>query len=130
MAANIVGVAGWKNSGKTTLLTRLVGELRRHDYSVATVKDAHHDFDIDHDGTDSYRHRGRRVASRQDFGTALALMNELDSGNEPTLAEVLERLVPTDIVVVEDYKRNPFVKIEVRRRSVRSTEPLAHDVPS
>ncbi len=126
MIANVIGVTGWKNSGKTTLVTRLVSELRRHGYSVATIKHAHHDFDIDHEGTDSYRHRAAG-ASQVAIVSARrwALMHELNGGNEPTLAEVLERLVPTDIVVVEGYKRESIPKIEVRRRHARSAEPLA-----
>jgi molybdopterin-guanine dinucleotide biosynthesis protein B len=131
LAANVIGVSGWKNSGKTTLVTRLVSELRRQGYSVATVKHAHHDFDIDHEGTDSYRHRAAGASQVAIISARRwALMRELDDGNEPTLAEVLDRLAPTDIVVVEGYKRDPIPKIEVRRRDARSTEPLAPEDPN
>ena len=117
MTANVVGVAGWKNSGKTTLVTKLVGELRRRGYRVATVKHAHHDFDIDREGTNSYRHRAAG-ASEVVLVSARrwALIHELDEEREPTLAEILKKLTPSDVVVVEGYKREPIPKIEVRRQ--------------
>jgi molybdopterin-guanine dinucleotide biosynthesis protein B len=126
LTANVIGVAGWKNSGKTTLVTRLVGELRRRGYRVATVKHAHHDFEIDREGTDSYRHRAAGasevllVSSRR-----WALIHELGEEHEPSLDEILQKLAPCDVVVVEGYKREPIPKIEVRRKDAVRADPLA-----
>jgi molybdopterin-guanine dinucleotide biosynthesis protein B len=114
----VLGIAGFKNSGKTTLLVRLVEELTRRGYRLATVKHAHHSFDIDHAGRDSYRHReaGARevaVVSRYRW----ALMHELGGleADEPSLQEIVDKLGPCDLVLVEGFKRdrNHF-KIEVR----------------
>ena len=113
----VLGIAGFKNSGKTTLLVRLVEELTRRGYRLATVKHAHHSFDIDHAGRDSYRHReaGARevaVVSRYRW----ALMHELGGleADEPSLQEVVGKLGPCDLVLVEGYKRDRHPKIEVR----------------
>ena len=113
----VLGIAGFKNSGKTTLTVRLLEELTRRGYRLATVKHAHHSFDIDHAGRDSYRHRqaGARevaVVSRHRW----ARMHELDGGeaNEPSLPEILGKLGPCDLVLVEGYKREGHPKIEVR----------------
>lgn len=130
MTANVVGVAGWKNSGKTTLVTKLVGELRMRGYRVATVKHAHHDFDIDHEGTDSYRHRAAGASEvLLVSGRRWALIHELGEEREPSLDEILQKLTPSDVVVVEGYKREPIPKIEVRRRDAAQTDPLAPEDP-
>ena len=130
MTANVVGVAGWKNSGKTTLVTKLVGELRRRGYRVATVKHAHHDFDIDHEGTDSYRHRAAGASEVLLVSTRRwAIIHELDDEHEPSLDEILKKLTPGDVVVVEGYKREPIPKIEVRRQGAANTDPLAAEDP-
>jgi molybdopterin-guanine dinucleotide biosynthesis adapter protein len=118
MTTRVLGVAGFKNSGKTTLLVRLVAELTRRGYRISTVKHAHHSFDIDHEGRDSHRHReaGARevaVVSRYRW----ALMHECDGTeeNEPTLDDILHKLEPCDLVLVEGYKRDRKVpKIEIR----------------
>ena len=112
---NVVGVAGWKNSGKTRLVERLVAELSLRGLSVSTVKHAHHGFDVDRSGTDSFRHRsaGARevmVSSSKRW----ALMHEV-KGDEARLDELLARLSPVDIVVVEGFKRESHPKIEARR---------------
>lgn len=127
----IFGITGWKNSGKTTLTERLVAEFRRRGKRVATVKHAHHDFDIDHPGTDSFRHRAAgasEVAIVSD--RRWALMHELDGAAEPTLDDVIARLAPCDIVLVEGYKLDDHMKIEVRRLGARETRPLAGFVPN
>ncbi len=130
MTANVVGVTGWKNAGKTTLVTKLIGELRRRGHRVASVKHAHHDFDIDHEGTDSYRHRAAGasevllVSARR-----WALIHELGEEREPSLDELLKKLTRSDFVVVEGYKREPIPKIEVRRRNAAQTAPLAPEDP-
>lgn len=130
MTANAIGVAGWKNSGKTTLVTKLVGELRRRGYRVATVKHAHHDFDIDRQGTDSYRHRAAGASEVLLVSVRRwALIHELGEAPEPPLDELLSKLTPCDVVVVEGYKREPIPKIEVRRRDAANTESLAPEDP-
>lgn len=131
MSQPILGVTGWKNSGKTTLVERLVAELVRRGRTVSTVKHAHHDFDIDVPGTDSFRHRQAGasevaiVSSRR-----WALMHELRDEAEPALASVLARLAPCELVIVEGYKRENHPKIEARRRGARDTAPLSADDPS
>lgn len=112
----IVGIAGWKNSGKTTLVEALVRVLTARGYRVSTIKHAHHAFDIDVPGKDSHRHReaGARevlVASGQRW----ALMHELRGENEPSLDDLLARLSPCDLVLVEGFKRDAHPKIEVVR---------------
>lgn len=111
----IIGVAGFKNSGKTTLVEKLVSVLTARGYRIATVKHAHHSFDMDHEGRDSYRHRMAgatevAVVSRSRF----ALIHELRDAPEPSLAEIIARLTPCDLVIVEGYKRDTHDKIEVR----------------
>jgi molybdopterin-guanine dinucleotide biosynthesis protein B len=122
----LIGIAGWKNSGKTTLAERLVAELTRRGFSVATVKHAHHDFQIDDAATDSARHR-RAGAGQVAIvsGQRWALVHELRGAPEPSLAEVVARLEPCDLVLVEGYKSAAIPKIEVRRRAAASHVPLA-----
>lgn len=112
----IFGVVGWKNSGKTGLVERLVSEITSRGLSVATLKHAHHSFDVDHQGKDSYRHReaGARevlLASKQRW----ALMHELRDQDEPTLTQLLAHLSPHDLVLIEGYKRDGHLKIEANR---------------
>jgi molybdopterin-guanine dinucleotide biosynthesis protein B len=112
---NIYGIIGWKNAGKTSLMERLVAEITQRGFSVSTVKHMHHDVDLDQPGKDSFRHRAAGatevvLASAQRF----ALMHE-HRGPEPDLAEILTRLAPVDLVLVEGYKRHAHPKIEVFR---------------
>ena len=112
----IFGVVGWKNSGKTGLVERLVSEISARGFSVATLKHAHHSFDVDHQGKDSYRHREAGagevlLASRQRW----ALMHELRGEDEPVLAQLLAHLSPNDLVLIEGYKRDAHLKIEANR---------------
>jgi molybdopterin-guanine dinucleotide biosynthesis protein B len=125
MTARVFGVTGWKNSGKTTLVEALVRELTVRGWRVATVKHAHHDFDIDKEGTDSFRHR-KAGASEVAIvsGRRWALMHELGKEEEPTLEEVLSRLSPADLVLVEGYKRGSHRKIEARRMEAKDRSPL------
>lgn len=126
----IFGIAGWKNSGKTGLAVRLVTELTWRGYRVSTIKHAHHDFDIDKVGADSYRHRqagAHEVALVS--GTRYAIMHELRGAPEPTLEDVLARLAPCDIVLIEGYKREPVPKIEARRLEAVNLAPLAPTDP-
>jgi len=122
----VIGIAGWKKSGKTTLVTRLIAELTRRGLKVATVKHAHHAFQIDDAETDSARHRRAgaaqvAVVSRDRW----AIIRELHEEPEPDLAEVLSWLDPCDLVIVEGYKRAAIPKIEVRRSASFDHEPLA-----
>ncbi|TKT79171.1 molybdopterin-guanine dinucleotide biosynthesis protein B [Aquamicrobium sp. LC103] len=130
MKQRVLGITGWKNSGKTTLTERLVGELVRRGWKVSTVKHAHHDFDIDRQGTDSHRHRlagASEVAIAS--GRRWALMHELHGDDEPKLDEILGRLSPCDLVIVEGYKREGHAKIETRRREAKDTVPLSATDP-
>jgi molybdopterin-guanine dinucleotide biosynthesis protein B len=108
----VIGVAGWKNAGKTTLTERLVAEFVRRGWKVATVKHAHHAADIDHPGTDSFRHRAAGATEvALVTGHRYAIVREQE---EPGLDEVLARLAPADLVLIEGFKREGHPKIEVR----------------
>lgn len=116
MFENVIGIVGWKNSGKTTLVEKLVCELTARGLRVSTIKHAHHGFDIDRPGKDSYRHRAAGasevlVASAQRW----ALLHENQGAAEPSLAALLKHLQPCDLVLVEGFKHGPQRKIEVRR---------------
>lgn len=112
----IYGVTGWKNAGKTGLMERLVAEITARGFTVSTVKHAHHAFDVDQPGRDSYRHR---VAGASEVllasGRRVALMQELRGAEEPTLKALLSRLSPVDLVLIEGYKREPHPKVEAFR---------------
>jgi molybdopterin-guanine dinucleotide biosynthesis adapter protein len=126
----VFGIAGWKNSGKTTLVERLVAEFVRRGIRVATVKHAHHGFEIDREGTDSFRHREAGASQTAVVSSRrVAIMQELREEAEPTLADILARLEPCDLVLVEGFKRDPIPKIELRRTAARDTAPLGADVP-
>ncbi|ATX64426.1 molybdopterin-guanine dinucleotide biosynthesis protein B [Roseinatronobacter bogoriensis] len=113
---NLYGVTGWKNTGKTGLMERLVAEMVARGLTVSTVKHAHHDTEIDHPGRDSYRHR---VAGAREVVLSSprrwAVMHELRDRPEPMLAELLTRLSPVDLVLVEGYKRANHPKVEAYR---------------
>lgn len=131
MTPKIFGIIGWKNSGKTTLTERLVTELTRRGWRVSTVKHAHHGFDIDREGADSFRHReAGAVEVAIVSGKRWALMHELRGDAEPSLDAILARLAPCDIVLIEGYKREPHMKIEARRLEARETVPIAPDDPA
>lgn len=127
----VFGITGWKNSGKTTLVTRVIAALVARGYRVSSVKHAHHAFDIDQPGRDSFRHREAGASEVLIVsGHRWALMHEARGEPEPDLAEMLPRLSPCDIVIVEGYKREAHPKLEVRRREGRKAEPLAPSDPS
>jgi molybdopterin-guanine dinucleotide biosynthesis protein MobB len=113
---NIYGVVGWKNAGKTTLMERLVANITARGLTVSTIKHAHHVFDVDRPGKDSYRHR---VAGAQQVLVASAarwaLMAELRDTVEPTLDELLAQMSPVDLVLIEGYKRDRHPKVEAYR---------------
>lgn len=129
----VYGVIGWKNSGKTSLMERLVAEITRRGFTVSTVKHVHHDVDLDQPGKDSHRHRAAG-ASEVVLASAhrFALMRE-HRGTEPDLAEVLSRMAPVDLILVEGYKRDAHAKIEVFRREaghelIQPGDPLVRAV--
>ncbi|MCR9089661.1 MAG: molybdopterin-guanine dinucleotide biosynthesis protein B [Rhodobacteraceae bacterium] len=112
----VFGVTGWKNAGKTGLMERLVSEITGRGITVSTLKHAHHTFDVDHPGKDSYRHRKAGatevlLASRNRW----ALMHELRDTEEPALEDLLPKLAPVDLVLIEGYKRDRHPKIEAWR---------------
>ena len=127
----VFGITGWKNSGKTTLTERLVTEFTRRGFRVSTVKHAHHDFDIDREGADSHRHRMAGAAEVAVVsGKRWALMHELRGEDEPKLEQILARLAPCDLVLVEGYKREAHRKIEARRLDAKDTAPLSAGDPN
>jgi molybdopterin-guanine dinucleotide biosynthesis protein B len=110
------GITGWKNAGKTGLMERLVTEITARGFTVSTVKHAHHSFDVDHEGRDSYRHRAAGAAEVLVAGRdRWALMAELRGGDEPPLDALLAKLSPVDLVLIEGWKSAPHPKIEVWR---------------
>ncbi|MEM6339981.1 MAG: molybdopterin-guanine dinucleotide biosynthesis protein B [Pseudomonadota bacterium] len=135
----IFGLVGWKNGGKTGLMERLVADITARGIRVSTIKHAHHSFDVDHPGKDSYRHRTAGavevlVASEERF----ALMRELRGAPEPSLDDLLAKLAPVDLVLIEGYKRDAHPKIEAHRRDTGasliapedpSVRAVAADIP-
>ncbi|HKQ95761.1 MAG TPA: molybdopterin-guanine dinucleotide biosynthesis protein B [Aestuariivirgaceae bacterium] len=115
MSHKLLGIVGFKNAGKTTLTERLVRELTGRGYRISTIKHAHHAFDIDQEGRDSWRHR-KAGASEVAIVSAnrWALVHELNGTTEPGLAEIAAKLAPCDLVVTEGYKWEAHPKIEVR----------------
>lgn len=112
----LYGVVGWKNAGKTGLMERLVTEITGRGITVSTVKHAHHSFDVDHAGKDSFRHREAGASEvLLSSRNRVALMQELRGAQEPSLADLLTRLTPVDLVLVEGYKRDAHPKIEAYR---------------
>ena len=121
----IIGLAGWSGAGKTTLVAKLIPGITARGLTVSTLKHAHHAFDVDQPGKDSYMHRMAGatevlVSSQNRF----ALMRELRGAPELTLPELLEKLGPVDLVIIEGYKRDPHPKLEVFRAGVG--KPLIH----
>jgi molybdopterin-guanine dinucleotide biosynthesis adapter protein len=112
----VFGVTGWKNTGKTTLTERLVAHLVAQGLVVSTVKHAHHNTDIDHEGRDSFRHRqagaGQVIVASP---ARWALMTELRGGGEPPLDTLLAHLAPCDLVLIEGFKTAAHPKIEAHR---------------
>jgi molybdopterin-guanine dinucleotide biosynthesis protein B len=126
----VIGIVGWKNNGKTTLVVRLLEHLTARGYRVSTVKHAHHSAQLEEPGKDSHRHR---MAGAAEVMLATSrrwvLFHELQGDSEPPLDELLGRMAPVDLVVVEGFKRFPHPKVEVHRQE-RATPLLAADDPS
>lgn len=126
----LFGVVGYKNAGKTGLMERLVSEITQRGFSVSTIKHAHHSFDVDHPGKDSYRHRAAGASQTLlSSGTRWALMSELRGADEPPLADLLATLNPVDLILIEGYKRDTHSKIEAFRAST-GNPLLAKDDPT
>ncbi|MBB4372488.1 molybdopterin-guanine dinucleotide biosynthesis protein B [Bradyrhizobium sp. cir1] len=112
----VIGLAGWSGAGKTTLLTRLIPHFNAQGLRVSVIKHAHHQFDVDVPGKDSWRHREAGAAEvLVASSNRWALMHELRGAAEPRLPELLSKLSAVDLVVVEGFKREPHRKIEVYR---------------
>jgi molybdopterin-guanine dinucleotide biosynthesis protein B len=123
----VIGFAGWSGAGKTTLLTRLIPHLIAKGLRVSTLKHAHHAFDVDVPGKDSWRHREAGAAEvLVSSGKRWALMHELRGADEPKLPELLARMSPVDLVIVEGFKRELHPKIEVYR-AANGKPPLFPD---
>ncbi len=126
----VFGVVGYKNAGKTGLMERLVAEITGRGFSVSTIKHAHHSFDVDQPGKDSYRHRD--AGAQQVLlasATRWALMTELRGSEEPPLADLIARLDPVDLVLVEGYKRDAHPKVEAFR-GIAGNPLIAPDDPT
>lgn len=124
----VIAIVGWKNSGKTTLTVRLVEEFSQRGARVATVKHAHHIVQLDNEGTDSARHRQAgaqevAIVSRERWG----LIGELRGEPEPAFEDILARLSPCDLILVEGYKSKPIPKIEARRSTCLKGKPISDD---
>lgn len=128
--APIIGIAGWKKSGKTTLAVRLIEAFTRRGLKVASLKHAHNSFHVDEGDTDSARHR-RAGANQVAVVSAArwALITELEGAPEPNFEEVIAVLEPCDLVVVEGYKSAPIPKIEARRQASITRTPLCKEDP-
>ena len=113
---NVFGITGWKNAGKTGLMERLVVEIIGRGYTVSTLKHAHHTFDVDHPGKDSHRHRIAGASQVLLASTERwALMNEHRGTQEPSLPELLAKLDPVDLILIEGWKRDSHPKVEAWR---------------
>lgn len=119
MTKRVFGFAGWSGSGKTTLIEQVIAHLAADGVRVALIKHAHHRFDIDHPGKDSYRHRQAGATEVMiSSGNRWAIMHELRGAPELSLAAALARLGPCDLVLIEGYKREALPKLEVWRSAV------------
>ena len=128
MRRNLLGIVGFKNAGKTTLAERLVRELAARGYRISTVKHAHHAFDIDHEGRNSWRHRQAgahevAVVSKSRW----ALVHELRGEPEPPLEAIVDKLGEADLIITEGYKSASHAKIEVRNLDLDHPELAGRD---
>jgi molybdopterin-guanine dinucleotide biosynthesis protein B len=127
--ARVLGIAGWSGSGKTTLIVQLIPLLARRGIRVATLKHAHHSFDVDVPGKDSYEHRKAGACEvLVSSARRWVQMHEIGDGAEATLPELLTRLSPCDLVLVEGFKSERHPKLEVFRSVVGKT-PLHPEDP-
>ena len=124
----IFGLAGWSGSGKTTLMAKLLPALTAKGIRVSTMKHAHHEFDLDTPGKDSWTHR-QAGATEVAIVSAkrYAIMHELRGAPEPTIEELLPRLAPVDLLLIEGFKRHAHPKLEIHRPSVGKPLLAAED---
>lgn len=129
--AVMIGIAGWSNSGKTTLIEKLTAHFSAKGLRIATIKHSHHKFEIDKPGSDTERHR-RAGASETAIvsGSRVAVIEEIEARGEPSLEDVAKRLKPADIIFVEGYKSAPILKVEVRRQEAATERMLASNDPN
>jgi molybdopterin-guanine dinucleotide biosynthesis protein B len=121
----IFGFAGWSGSGKTTLIEQLIPRFVQRGLTVSLIKHAHHTFDVDHPGKDSYRHRHAGAAEILITSSRRwVLMHELRGAHEPSFDEQVKRISPCDLLLVEGFKFAPIPKLEVWR--AETGEPLLH----
>jgi molybdopterin-guanine dinucleotide biosynthesis adapter protein len=121
----VIGIAGYSGSGKTTLIEKLIPLFVKEGLRVSLIKHAHHEFDLDQPGKDSWRHRHAGCSEvLVSSSRRWAMMHELRGAPEPTLQEQLKRFSPCDLVIVEGYKSEAIPKIEVHRRD--ASAPLLH----
>lgn len=124
----VIGFAGWSGSGKTTLVERVIARLEARGLAVSLIKHAHHEFDIDYPGKDSYRHR--HAGCREVLVTSVkrwAVMHELRGRPELKLDEALAQLSPCDLVLVEGFKHEPIPKIEIYRAAIDKPQLFPND---
>ena len=126
----VIGIAGWSGAGKTTLISRVIPYLRQQGLRVSVIKHAHHEFDVDVPGKDSWVHRQSGaeevlVSSARRW----ALMHELRAAPEPELPELLKKMSPVDLVMIEGFKTEPHPRIEVYRKA-SGKPPLFPDDPA
>jgi molybdopterin-guanine dinucleotide biosynthesis adapter protein len=115
----IFGISGWSGSGKTTLITRLIPEICGRGITVSTIKHAHHRFDIDQPGKDSYEHRAAGATEVLVSSAARwALIHEHRGAPEPSLAELTGQMTPVDLLLIEGFKSDVYEKLEVHRPSI------------
>lgn len=131
MTMPLFGVVGWKNSGKTTLMIKLIEAFTARGMTISAVKHAHHAFDVDHEGRNSFRYRAAgahtvAISSRARF----AIMTELRERREPTLEELASAIEGADLILVEGFKNERHPKLEVRRLDALNRTPLAPGDPS
>jgi molybdopterin-guanine dinucleotide biosynthesis protein B len=128
MPTRVFGFAGWSGSGKTTLIEQVIPCLVARGLTVSLVKHAHHAFDVDYPGKDSYRHREAGCSEvLVTSSRRWALVHELRGAPELTLAETLERLSPCDLVLIEGYKRSRLPKLEIHRSALGKPWLHPHD---
>lgn len=124
----VIGFAGWSGSGKTTLVEQVIALMEARGLAVSLIKHAHHEFDIDYPGKDSYRHR--HAGCREVLVTSAnrwAVMHELRGRPELTLNEALAQLSPCDLVLVEGFKHEPIPKIEIYRAEIDKPQLFPND---
>ena len=129
LCMRVIGIAGWSGAGKTTLLAKLIPRLTARGVRVSTVKHAHHAFDVDQPGKDSHTHRMAGATEvLVSSANRWALVHELRGTAEPTLGDLLAKLAPVDLVIVEGFKHGTHPKLEIFRAGV-GKPPLHPDDP-